>query len=55
MKEHKITISLNDFHKDKIREILNVMKEDARFMKKDFKSVKETTVSGVYFIEDLDN
>ena len=55
LKEQKITISLNDFHIDKITEILNVMKEYAMFMKKEFSSVKETVVFGVYFIEDLDN
>ncbi len=52
--EKKVSISLDDFHKDKIIEILKVLREYAFTMKKEFRAVKETNILGVYLIEDLE-
>ncbi|MHA2391762.1 MAG: hypothetical protein ACXAEX_07315 [Promethearchaeota archaeon] len=52
--EKKVSISLLDFPKVKINEILKALKEYARVMKKDFTAVKETRVSGIYLVEDLE-
>lgn len=52
--EKKTSISLLDFQKVKIKEILKSLKESALLMKKEFTAVKETLVSGIYLIEDLD-
>ncbi|MHA2006360.1 MAG: hypothetical protein ACXABO_09065 [Promethearchaeota archaeon] len=52
--EKKVIISLLDFHKEKITEILKILKKHALLMKKEFSAVKETSVSGVYLIEELE-
>jgi len=51
--EKKVTLSLLDFHKEKINEILKVLNKFAVLMEKSFSVVKETNISGVYFIEDI--
>jgi hypothetical protein len=51
--EKKVIISLLDFHKEKINEIIQILRKYALLMKKEFSVVKESTVSGVHFIEDL--
>ena len=51
--EKQVTISLFDFHKEKIKEIQKALKKFAILMEKEFSVVKETNVSGVYFIEDF--
>ncbi|MFX1425080.1 MAG: hypothetical protein ACFFBE_01410 [Promethearchaeota archaeon] len=52
--EKKFTLSLNDFHKSKIIDIVKILREYAFMMNKDFSAVKESEVSGVHFIEDLE-
>ena len=52
--EKKIIISLNDFHKSKIINILKILKEHAFMMNKEFSAIKESEVSGVHFMEDLE-
>lgn len=52
--EKKVSISLLDFQKIKIDEILKKLKESAIIMKKEFTAVKETRVSGIYLVEDLE-
>ncbi|MFX0036548.1 MAG: hypothetical protein ACFE9I_13030 [Candidatus Hermodarchaeota archaeon] len=47
------TISLMDFHKEKIEQILTLLKDFSRRMKKEFTAVKETNVSGIYLVENL--
>ena len=51
--EKKVSISLNDFHKDKIIEFLRILRKYAHIMEKEFIAVKETNISGIYFVEDL--
>ncbi|MHA1986485.1 MAG: hypothetical protein ACW98D_07600 [Promethearchaeota archaeon] len=51
--EKEVTISLRDFHKEKIKEILHTLREYAIMMGKKLSIVKETNVSGVSFIEDF--
>ena len=51
--EKQVTISLLDFHKEKIDEILEALKKYAILMGKKISVVKETNVSGVNFIEDF--
>lgn len=51
--EKKVRLSLYDFHKAKIEEIINSLKKNSDFMEKEFSAVKETKVSGVYIVEDL--
>lgn len=51
--EKKVIISLLDFHKEKLEEIVQILRKYAILMKKDFSAVKETNVSGVYLVEDL--
>ncbi|MBY8984370.1 MAG: hypothetical protein KGD65_04825 [Candidatus Lokiarchaeota archaeon] len=51
--EKKVMISLLDFHKEKLEEIVQILRKYAILMKKDFSAVKETNVSGVYLVEDL--
>lgn len=46
-------LSLFDFHKNKIDEILILIKVHAKKMNKEFKSVKETNVSGIILQEDF--
>jgi hypothetical protein len=46
-------LSLNDFHKAKINNILVLTKIYAKKMNKEFRSVKETNVSGVILLEDF--
>jgi hypothetical protein len=46
-------LSLFDFHKEKIDEILVLIKVHAKKMDKEFKSVKETNVSGIILQEDF--
>jgi hypothetical protein len=52
--EKKINLSLNDFHKSKIIDIVKILREHAFIMNKEFSTVKESEVSGVHFIEDLE-
>ncbi|MFX1278906.1 MAG: hypothetical protein ACFFA3_05775 [Promethearchaeota archaeon] len=52
--DKKIILSLNDFHKSKITDILKIIKEHAYIMNKEFSAIKESEVSGVHFIEDLE-
>jgi len=51
--EKQVTISLLDFHKEKIDEILKALRKYAVMLGKKFSVVKETNVSGVNFIEDF--
>ena len=51
--EKKVIISLLDFHKEKLNEIVQVLRKYAIVMKKEFSAVKETNVSGVYLVEEL--
>ena len=46
-------ISLLDFHKEKIKEILVLLKEYSRRKNKSFSAVKERMISGIVEIEDL--
>ena len=46
-------ISLLDFHKEKLDQILLLLKEYAIRMKKEFNAFKETNVSGVILVENL--
>jgi len=46
-------ISLFDFHKEKIKEILVLLKEYSRRKNKSFSAVKERMISGIVEIEDL--
>jgi hypothetical protein len=50
----KIILSLNDFHKSKITDILKTIKEHAYIMNKEFSAIKESEVLGVHLIEDLE-
>ncbi|MFX0081027.1 MAG: hypothetical protein ACFE94_04665 [Candidatus Hodarchaeota archaeon] len=52
--EKKVSVSLYDFHKDKIIEFLKILREYAYNMEKEFIAVKETKISGVYLVEDLE-
>jgi len=51
--EKRFNLTLNDFPKEKINEILTYLKEFTRLKKKEFNAVKETNVSGIILIEDL--
>jgi len=51
--EKKVTLSLLDFHKEKVNEILKALNKFALLMEKKISVVKETNVSGVNFIEDF--
>ncbi|MFW9822655.1 MAG: hypothetical protein ACFFE4_06965 [Candidatus Thorarchaeota archaeon] len=51
--EKKVSLSLYDFHKAKIEEIVYLMRKYSNYMKKEFSAVKETNVSGVYIVEDF--
>ena len=53
--EKKVSVSLDDFHRDKIIEFLKILREYAFIMKKEFNAVKETNISGVYLVEDLES
>ncbi len=46
-------ISLLDFHKEKINEILALLKEFSRRKNKTFSAVKERMISGIVEVEDL--
>ncbi|TFG24957.1 MAG: hypothetical protein EU533_01585 [Promethearchaeota archaeon] len=52
--EKVINIGLQDFQKEKLKEILNLLKFHAKIHKKQFKATKEKIVSGIYIVEDLD-
>jgi len=52
--ERAFNLSLSDFHKEKLDQILLLLKEYARRMRKEFTAVKETIISGVYLVEKLD-
>jgi len=52
--EKKVSVSLDDFHRDKIIEFLKVLREYAFVMRKEFSAVKQTNISGVYLVEDLE-
>jgi len=52
--EKNVSVNLDDFHRDKIIEFLKVLREFAFTMKKEFSAVKETNISGVYLVEDLE-
>ncbi len=51
--EKECNISMLDFHKEKIDQILLLLKHYAKLMKKHFTAVKETNVSGVILVENL--
>ena len=51
--EDCFTISLLDFHKEKINEILAHLKEFSRRKNKTFNAVKERMISGIVEVEDL--
>ncbi|MFX1308965.1 MAG: hypothetical protein ACFE8C_04645 [Promethearchaeota archaeon] len=48
-----INLSLFDFHKEKIDEILVLIKDYAKKMKKKFKAIKETNISGIILQENF--
>ncbi|MHA2184207.1 MAG: hypothetical protein ACXAAI_04330 [Promethearchaeota archaeon] len=52
--DKNITLSLLDFHKHKVFEILRVLRGYAVIKNKNFKAVKGTGISGIYLVEDLD-
>lgn len=52
--ERAFNLSLSEFHKEKLDQILLLLKEYARRMRKEFTAVKETIISGVYLVEKLD-
>ncbi|MFX0105481.1 MAG: hypothetical protein ACFE75_08320 [Candidatus Hodarchaeota archaeon] len=52
--ERVFKLSLSEFHKEKLDQILLLLKEYAKKMKKEFSAVKETMISGVYLVENLD-
>ncbi|MFW9878332.1 MAG: hypothetical protein ACFFG0_35060 [Candidatus Thorarchaeota archaeon] len=52
--EKKVSVSLNDFHRAKISEFLKILRKYANIMNKEFLAVKETNISGVYLIEDME-
>ncbi|MFW9902021.1 MAG: hypothetical protein ACFFDY_12180, partial [Candidatus Thorarchaeota archaeon] len=51
--EKVYNISMLDFHKEKIDQILLLLKRYAIRMKKNFTAVKETKISGVILVENL--
>ncbi|MFX1571394.1 MAG: hypothetical protein ACFFB0_01485 [Promethearchaeota archaeon] len=51
--EKRCNLTLNDFPKVKINEILTSLKEFTSLKKKKFSAVKETNVSGIILVEDL--
>ncbi|MFX1569414.1 MAG: hypothetical protein ACFFCV_13715 [Promethearchaeota archaeon] len=51
--EKVCNISMLDFHKEKIDQILLLLKHYAKQMEKDFIAVKETNISGVILVENL--
>ena len=51
--EDCFTISLLDFHKEKINEILALLKEYSQRKNKTFSAVKERMISGIVEVEDL--
>ncbi len=51
--EKTCNISMLDFHKEKIDQILLLLKHYAQRMKKNFTAVKETNISGVTLVENL--
>jgi len=52
--EKVINVGLQDFKKEKLIEILSLLKFYAKIHKKQFKATKEKIVSGIYIVEDLD-
>jgi hypothetical protein len=46
-------LTLYDFNREKIKEILFILKEQALLRAKKFKAVKERLISGIYLVEDL--
>ncbi len=51
--EKTCNINMLDFHKEKIDQILLLLKNYAQKMKKGFTAVKETNISGVILVENL--
>jgi hypothetical protein len=51
--ERSISLSLSDFHKEKIDQILILLKDYAGRMKKKFTAVKETNISGIIQVENF--
>jgi len=51
--ENKFNLSLADFHKEKIQNILKILKDFAVQKGKEFFSFRETESSGVFFADDL--
>jgi len=52
--ERTMTLSLDDFHKEKLKEILRELKTHAMLRNKNFSAVKESFISGVYIVEELE-
>lgn len=52
--EKVINVGLQDFKKEKIKEILNLLKTHAKIHKKQFNATKEKIVSGIYIVDDLE-
>ncbi|MFX1418386.1 MAG: hypothetical protein ACFE9N_05640 [Promethearchaeota archaeon] len=51
--DETLDINLFHFHKEKIDQILVLLKDYSSTMKKEFKAVQETIVSGIIEVEDL--
>ena len=52
--EKVMNVGLQDFKKENLKEILTLLKVNAKLHKKQFKAKKEKIVSGIYIVEDLD-
>jgi hypothetical protein len=52
--ERTVKLSLDDFHKEKLKEILRELKKHALLNNKNFSAVKESFISGVYIVEELE-
>lgn len=52
--EKSVKLSLDDFHKEKFKEILRELKTQALLKSKNFSAVKESFISGVYIVEELE-
>ncbi len=48
-----VKLSLSDFHKVKIEEIMVLLKNFSKIMKKEFLAVRETNISGIIQVEQL--
>jgi hypothetical protein len=49
-----VKLSLDDFHREKFKEILRELKTQALLKSKNFSAVKESFISGVYIVEELE-